>query len=255
MRCIYIGLLSLLTLFIYSLWSQTVSNAATRSTDDFAEMVRAAQAVIEAEVVNIAAVRDPLTATVQTTVRLQIVKIYKGRIDASSIKVVYAGGDDGNERTIAPGQPSLLAGHRYVLMIAQSPGEPENWRVIAGDAGQVELSTNNGESIAQRPEPLNFEYYAADPKSLTGITHFRTSEMTAATFKALLKTILATGKPVLPGPSPTVPKAVPTQSASIPASVRFLLTVLLTTIIWHFGRRYTAKNIKRPPSNPSPNLG
>jgi hypothetical protein len=255
MRCIYIGLLSLLTLFIYSLWSQNVSIAATRRTDDLAEVIRAAQAVIEAQVVNIAAVRDPLTATVRTTVRLQIVKIYKGRIDASSINVVYAGGDDGNERTIAPGQPSLLAGHRYVLMIAQSPGEPENWRVIAGDAGQVELSTNNGESIAQRPEPLNFEYYAADPKSLTGITHFRTSEMTAATFKALLKTILATGKPVLAGSAAVETKAAPVQTVSLSASVRFLLTILLTTLVWYFGRRYTAKNSRRPPNNPSPNLG
>jgi hypothetical protein len=248
MRAIYIAILSAITLLILGLWTDHRSIAATRHTEDLCDLVKMAQLVIEAEVIE----TKPSSASTPvplTQARIKVVKVLKGTSTESEILIDFAGGISGEQRVIAPGAPELIPGHRYVLLVSRFP-QAENWRVVGGDAGQVEIVTAASGTIARRVGNCKFEYYASDARSLTGFTRVRCAEMRESAFSALLRAIIETGRPVIESPTPAVATVAPIQvnapvpvhdgsseNTRRPAGVRLLITTGVTTVLWVLLRR------------------
>lgn len=247
MRKFYIGLTATALFLMHGLWNEEHSLAATRCTEDLADLARMAQAVVEVEVIDTQSAGIS-NSTPLTVAHVKILKTWKGKIAEAEIAVEYIGGTCGDQRTIATGQPVLTASHRYVLLVSKFP-QVQNWRVVGGDAGEVELISDQEHTAAVRPEHRNFEYFEQDGKSLTGFKRVNCAVMSEEAFRGLLQEIVATGKPVLGARQAAVETPVPVQQEhnAVPQTgstalliVRLLCTVALTTFVWYFGTRYIA---------------
>jgi hypothetical protein len=246
MRTLYVATVTAAVFLIYCLWTEERSIAASRYTDDIAELARIANIVVEAEVIDV----ESLSATSgsqisMTRSHLKVVKAYKGNINEIDLYVEYPGGNDGAQQAIAPGQPTLITGRRYVLFLTRfSPSR--QWSIVGGDAGQVELMTDSDGAIAQREG--RFEYFVQDNKSLTGTRRIECSVMRETDFRDLLETIIATGRPVVAtsvsvAQSPAMHPQVAALAAPVatPVFIRLLITVIVITLVWLTGTRYMAK--------------
>jgi len=88
----------------------------------------------------------------------------------------------------------MSKGGTVLLLLAK---DGDRWRVLAGDAGQVNLSENtDGEAVARRASG-QFVYYETDKSSLSGSTRIEGAAITLKSLRALVSAIVATGRPVL----------------------------------------------------------
>lgn len=248
MRTFYTAIVTAAVVLIYSLWTDERSIAASRFTDDIAELARIANMVIEVEVIDVESVFVTGTQVPMTQSHLRIVKTYKGSTIETNLCVEYPGGNDGAQRTIASGQPSLTAGGHYVLFLARfSPSK--QWSIVGGDAGQVELVSDSDGMIAQRVGRPGFEYFVQDNKSLSGTSRVNCSIMREGDFRDLLETIIVTGRPVVATAASAVQRPVSmhqqnstlSDSVATPLFVRILITLTVVSLIWLVGTRCVAK--------------
>jgi hypothetical protein len=248
MKHICVGLIAAAVFLLHALWTGERTLAASRYSDDLAELSRIAQAVIEVEVIGIESAPDSKAAMPLTRASVKIRRIYKGNVDAEDLSVAYPGGNDGAHQTICPGQPALVAGHRYVLFVARfSPAA--GWCVVGGEAGAVELIGGSDGTIARRQGSLRFEYFAPDSKSLTGTQRIERAVLSDVEFSALLETIVETGRPVVTTPvsamapvSASAPVATLSETPGTAAVlIKALATILVVTIVWLVGTRYVAR--------------
>lgn len=203
-------------------WHEVPALAATRLTDDLADLFRAAEAVVEADVVSSSPGERGNSGIPMTRVVLKVDRVFKGAptIDAV-LNADVLGGDTGDVRTVVPGQPRLLPGTRVIVLLSKF-GRLQNWRVIGGDAGEIQLGFgDDGLPIARRACGSNFNYYVTDPHSLSGFKAISVAELSEEQVLNLVEALATTGRPVVAARIPAAPAPKPTsepaQQVSVPA--------------------------------------
>ncbi|MCY3017792.1 MAG: hypothetical protein NTW87_02005 [Planctomycetota bacterium] len=128
------------------------TSAATRLTNDLAELLGMAGLVVEATVQATSVQTDTRNGIPLTLAVLKVHRVYKGDVaPESEITVESFGGFNGTQTVIACGQPQFNAGDRSLLLLAKSSANPMNWRVLGGDIGQIILSEDkDGQTVARR---------------------------------------------------------------------------------------------------------
>src|SRR5579862_4429970 len=122
MRNIYIAVLTVTALCAHSLWMAADTLAATRLTEDLADLFRHAQLVVEADVLDTQSAPAGREGIPMTRATLKIVHVVKGDAVAdSTIVVEYLGGrgPDGQSTTVVPGQARLVPGALTVLLLSK----------------------------------------------------------------------------------------------------------------------------------------
>lgn len=166
----------------------------TRLTEDFVDLLKMADAVVEVKVLDLKAAIGS-RGFMATTARVSVLRSLKGAFAAGAeVMVEYAGGSDSTTRTYVPSQPVLVLGQKAVLLLSK---RGDAWHVVGGDAGEVVFRTDeNGAELAQR-QFGSFKYYSRDEQSLTGYSAVEQSYMSIERFNDLVGTVIKTGKPVL----------------------------------------------------------
>jgi len=229
----------LLALCFAALACGSIPQAATRSTDSVADLVRLAETVVEVDVVKQTESdkSEPIPYSMTT---LKIKKSYKGALVAGQlIEVKCFGGRRGAFEVFASGQARFESNMRAVVALSRDSEAPHVFRVLGGDIGQIVLAPDDSGRIMARRSSGKFSYYAADKESLTGYKQIETAAVPAETMDALLNTLVDTGRPVLENGSalPVVP-ASKTALASTPNTPerhtsllsRLLIVLALTTL-------------------------
>lgn len=223
------------------------SGAASRVTEDLAELVKAAGAVAEVTVTAHRVQAEKPDSLPFTVVTLSVEKVYKGALAAGSeIQAEYIGGAAHGRTVVSPGQANLKIGDRAVVLLTQVPNAA-NWRVLAGDAGQIVLAQDGeGRALARRASG-RFEFYVADDASLTGYRPVKSATIYADQMSAVLSAIVNTGRPVLENHSVAAAREIPAPAAMMslapaPAAsessvvARLVVVLLATTLIWALSR-------------------
>jgi hypothetical protein len=204
---------------------QNKTHAASRLSEDLADLFRAAEVVVESEVIRCAP-GEQTNAGAEiplTNVTLKVNRVFKGAVSPDEIlHAEFVGGGTGELQTIAPGQPCFLPGTRVIVMLSKF-GRLQNWRVIGGDAGEIEFGFgDDGMPMARRACGARFDYFITDPHSLTGFKPMSATELSEGLVLKLVEAIAATGRPVVEArvlaaqaPKPT---SAPAQRVSIPAA-------------------------------------
>ena len=213
MRTAATAILTVTGLILYAMWSSQSMLAATRVTEDLAELFKLAQVVVEADVLETKPVGLGREGVPMTHSLVRIVRVIKGELTAdTAITVEYLGATGDSTATIVPGQAVLVPGKRVVLMLSKFKQITE-WRVLAGDAGQIDLGGEN-QATARRTCGAAFNYYIADPKSLTGYTQKNATELNRTTLDSLLEAIASTGRPVIGATAPAAEQAARPEPAA-----------------------------------------
>ncbi|HYG76878.1 MAG TPA: hypothetical protein VEK08_17875 [Planctomycetota bacterium] len=240
----------LLSLALALLLTPLIPQAASRTTEELADLIRMAEAVVEIEVLAQDQHSDARSGLPLTLTTARVRSSYKGTLSqGEQIVIETFGGKTGEQIVFAPGQARFEVNMIAVTALIAHPVEKGRYRVLGGDVGQIVIVPDaNGKRIARRMWN-QFSYYAADRESLTGYRAIRSQAIAAATMDELVKTIIATGKPVLEKPA-----QVPAASAALPQAVsapqvlaveptgaslayRVFIILGLTTLAWITIRR------------------
>lgn len=190
------------------------TGAASRLTEDFADLVKRASIVVE---VDVGTCQDEANAQVGmplTVASAKVLRVLRGDI-ANAIEIERFGGKQGDAMMIVPGQATLSAGDRAVLLLIPSPLNNGRYRVLGGDAGCVLSENIEGGERRLRRAVGRFDYYVADESSQTGFVARQASALPDDEFNALTSALIKTGRPVLTSAAPT-PAKILAQTASIP---------------------------------------
>jgi len=266
--------LTLIALLTVTVWHDAPTYAASRLTEDLAELFKSAELVVAAEVLDRQAGAVGAEGVPMTSVTLKIQRVFKGSgTDTGEVvRAEYLGGSSGSGmQTIVPGQPNLVPGSRVVVMLSKF-GRTPHWRVIGGDAGEIDFAlSDDGRPLVHRASGGKFDFFVSDAQSLTGYRNVNVSALNENQFLQLFEAIATTGRPVIetqaavavvlkdqtvnfsaPEPKPTsdlarsqvAPIATVTLSAA-PAETstgfsltgRLVVTLLLTSLAWVIGHR------------------
>jgi len=219
-------------------------NAASRLTDDFAELVKLADAVVE---VNIDDVRSQESTPPRSVASLTIHRVFKGKVNPGPLDIAFIGGFDGPYRVIAPGQPHFIAGQSAVLLLSRS-NDGASWHVLGGDAGQINVAEDGaGQRLARRASG-RFEFYVADANSFSGSRAVKSASLRFQHMELLLNTVLKTGRPMIESAAASSPlstaalAAIPTLEnggdAGITFGVRVLLFLAATAALCYVSRLF-----------------
>ena len=267
MKRLSLTCLTLIALLTFTLWYDAPTHAASRLTEDLAELFKSAELVVEADVIDRRAAAPGSEGLPLTAVTLKVTRVFKGSgTDTGEIvQAEYLGGRNGESQTIVPGQPNLTPGMRVVVLLSKF-GRTAQWRVIGGDAGEIDFAAaDDGKMLAHRASGGRFDYYVRDAQSLTGYRTVSVSALNENEFQHLFEAIASTGRPVIetqaleintksvhfaaPEPKPTsVPARNEVPSVTVPAPAletpagfslteRLLVTLLLTSLAWVIGHR------------------
>jgi hypothetical protein len=179
------------------------SQAASRVTDDFAELVTRAMSVVDASVTDLKAEESSALGMPRTIVTAKVTASYKGNLAAGeTFECEIFGGACGKYNVMVPGQAHLSIGDRGLLLLTKIAG---NWRVLGGDVGHVAYyRDDDGASMARRESGV-IEYYVADSRSITGFTPVKAQTVSAAHLGMVVQAIVQTGKPVIQAPVASIP--------------------------------------------------
>ena len=226
------------------------SLAATRLTEDFSELCHLAQLIAEVEVTGQTVEAHSRVGVPLTIVTMSVIHVYKGAAVAEArLKAEYIGGFDGQYTVVSPGQPHFAPGERAIVLLSKFPGT-ENWHVLAGDAGQIVLTSDPiGLPIARRASSV-FEYYVHDRASPAGSRLITGATLPLPLLERLLNAIVTTGRPVLEEGDGDTSALVPARpsAAGIPLSrttrhtvLRFVFPLLIAMgalgLVWVLVRR------------------
>ncbi len=266
--------LTLIALLTVTVWHDAPTNAASRLTEDLADLFKSAELVVAAEVLDRQAAGSGGEAVPMTAVTLKIQHVFKGSgTDTGDlVRAEYLGGSSGSGmQTIVPGQPNLVPGSRVVVMLSKF-GRTPHWRVIGGDAGEIDFAlSDDGRPLVHRASGGKFDFFVGDAQSLTGYRSVSVSALNENQFMQLFEAIATTGRPVIetqaavlneksvnfsaPEPKPTsdlarsqVEPVAPIASVTLNATPvetstgfsltgRLVVTLLLTSLAWLIGRR------------------
>ena len=196
MRNIIITILTATVLAAHAVWMAAGALAATRLTEDLADLFRMAQFVIEADVLDSQPAGAGREGIPMTQATLKIVRVIKGEAAVGDVTVAeYLGGRNGERITVAPGQARLVPGSRVILLLSKFK-DMANWRVIGGDAGQIDMEGETARRACGSP----FSFYVKDPASITGFSARKTTELSAAMLDCLLRALANTGRPEIEAP-------------------------------------------------------
>jgi len=226
--------------------SETGSQAASCVTEDFSDLLKRAQCIVE---VNIVSVKPEATSNLgipRELANLKVLRCHKGNLEAGSvIECETFGGNDGKNVVVMPGQAKLVAGTKVLLLLTKVGDGP--WRVLAGEAGVVEMYRDQTHAqIAQRAKG-QFEYYVRDTQSLSGYTAVKSAAISTEQLGKLVQVVLTTGRPVFENvaesktvAAPVKPiienKPAPTAEHSVPFG-KIAIVLGLTSLAWLAIRR------------------
>lgn len=198
------------------------AGAASRITEDFADLVKRAPLVVEVEITASKDEQNTQVGMPLTLSQAKVVRVLRGDAHAALV-IERFGGNNGAERVHVPGQAQLTTGDRAVLLLIPSPLNNGRYRVLGGDAGCV-LSEDSDRGARQlRRVTGRFDYYIADEKSLSGFVAKQAPALDGDEFDALVDAVLKTGRPVLtaaPGASSAQSAAEPVQLPVLRASTQ-----------------------------------
>lgn len=191
------------------------AGAASRLTEDFADLMKRAAIVVE---VDVGVCQDEANAQIGipfTVASAKVLRVLRGDI-ANAIEIERFGGKQGDALMVVPGQANLSTGDRAVLLLIPSPLNNGRYRVLGGDAGCV-LSENaeGGERLLRRAVG-RFDFYVADESSQTGFVARQAAALPDEEFDALTNALIKTGRPVLTASAAPTPAKVLAQTASLP---------------------------------------
>ncbi|HYF49902.1 MAG TPA: hypothetical protein VEJ63_10875 [Planctomycetota bacterium] len=230
--------------------SESTHRAATTRTEDFADLLKLADCVVE---VNISALKHEPTSSLgipRSVATLKVLRCYKGTLEAAvEIQCETFGGASGESTIVMPGQAKLETGTKALLLLTKAG---DIWRVLAGEAGHVDLHRDqNNVEVAQRANG-SFEFYIRDEQSLSGYSAVKKDALSAEQLRKLVDLIVTTGRNVfedtaisraISTAAPVVGKAmIHSQPTETPASSgfpigRIALIVGLTSLAWLAIRR------------------
>ncbi|MGD0094690.1 MAG: hypothetical protein ABSE73_32670, partial [Planctomycetota bacterium] len=242
--------------------------AATRLTEDLAELAGMASAVAEVAVLRKAGQVRSAAGLLLSAVTVRVNKVYKGALlPGAEVTVEWVGGGDGERNIISFGQPQLNPGDITILLLTRFPADNPNWRVLGGDVGQISVFINAlGQCVAKRAAG-RFGYRVRGRTSTSG-AHLVTNEvLRVEQMDELLRSIVRTGQAVLEHetspaavlPSPAAAAAAPTLAppgAAIaqptgPALLpRILVAFVFIALLWLVSRgmrRHLPTNVPRAP--------
>lgn len=223
------------------------TGAASRVTEDLTELIKYSQAVAEVSVTGQSVQDDNAQNIPFTVVTLKVEKVYKGELNTGAeIRAEYMGGAANGKMVVCPGQAHFKIGDRAVVLLTKV-ANAANWRVLAGDAGQIILAQDGEGRMLARRATGRFEFYAADAASLTGYRQIKSVSIYASQMDALLNTLVKIGRPVLenePAAEAISTPAPVAMAALTPAStndasllVRIFVVLAMTTLVWAASRR------------------
>lgn len=258
-----ISLIAALALNCASLGGRT--RAATRLTEDFVELVALASDVADVTVLRATPQERNAAGLPLTVVTLQVNKVYKGGLlPGAETTAEFVGGCAGARNLICTGQPQLDPGDRAVLLLTRWPAGNPNWRVLAGDVGQIRVFLNEvGQCMAKRGEG-RFNYQVRALNSGDGSHSVSCDVLSVERMDELLRMIVRTGQPVFEdeetvaafqpssssSPSPAAAMLAPPDTATQDAAgcallFKLLAALALTTGLWLVSRR-VRRNAKAP---------
>jgi len=191
------------------------AGAASRLTEDFADLVKRAAIVVEVDIGNCQDETNAQIGMPLTVASAKVVRVLRGDI-ANAIEIERFGGKQGDALTVVPGQAALSTGDRAVVLLIPSPLNNGRYRVLGGDAGCV-LSENaeGGERLLRRAVG-RFDYYVADESSQTGFVARQAAALPDDEFNALASALITTGRPVLTASAAPTPAKAVAQTATLP---------------------------------------
>lgn len=195
--------------------------AASRLTEDFADLVKRAAIVVEVE---IGANQDEANAQVGmplTVSSAKVLRVLRGDV-SKAIEIERFGGKQGDALLVVPGQATLSTGDRAYVLLIPSPLNNGRYRVLGGDAGCVLSEDANGERMTRRAVG-RFDYYVADESSQTGFVARQAVALPDDEFNALASALITTGRPVLTA------SAVPTPAQDLSPQTAMLSVVSVNT--------------------------
>lgn len=190
--------------------------AASRLTEDFADLVKRAAIVAEVE---IGAMQEEANAQVGMPLTIssaKVLRVLRGDV-ANAIEIERFGGNQNGALMVVPGQATLATGDRAYVLLIPSPLNNGRFRVLAGDAGCV-LSENapDGERMLRRAVG-RFDFYVSDESSQTGMVARQAATLPDSDFNALASALIKTGRPVLTTFAvPTPAQDLVPQTATLP---------------------------------------
>ncbi|HEY3320197.1 MAG TPA: hypothetical protein VGP72_07015 [Planctomycetota bacterium] len=190
------GVLAIVSGLAVLLASGQRTSAASRLTDDFAELLQMAQVAAQVRIgeLHVEAGRDggiPLTVA-----RCEVEAVRKGDLAGKKqIEVECFGATVGSVETHCPGQAQLASGETALLLLVKNQSDPNRWRVLGGDVGQVALAEDGaGSKIARRMSGA-FDYFVPEANSPSGWRRIKTAVVTQSKLTALVEALLTTGRP------------------------------------------------------------
>jgi hypothetical protein len=232
---------------------RTSTEAASRLTEDFADLVKRAAVVVEVKIERCRQEQNAQIGMPLTVASAQVVRVHRGTIGANAqLELEKFGGDTDGMKIVVPGQVEFVEGAHAFALLVESPLNNGRWRVLGGDAGYV-LREKSGQQEVARRATGRFDYFVSDEKSLSGFVSRQSQSMNDVDFNALVTALIETGRPVInvvshdtavpqvPAqaalPVVTMPTASTTgESSETPLFVRLGAVLLFITLAWGAGR-------------------